>query len=118
MTTQDVANKLVAYVRQGDWDKAQAELYAENAVSLEMPGNPFPERVEGLAAIKEKGELWAGMVEEMHGAEASDPVVAGNFFSLAMTMDVTMKGRPRSKDPEIALYKVEDGKIVQEQFFY
>lgn len=118
MTTQEVADKLVAHIRAGEWDEAQTGLYAENAVSLEMPNTPFPERTEGMAAIKEKGALWASMVEEMHGTVVSDPVVAGKFFTCSMTMDIKMKGAPRSQDPELAVYKVEDGKIVQEQFFY
>jgi len=58
------------------------------------------------------------MVEEVHGGWASEPIVAGNFISVAMGMDVTMKGQGRMNMDEIALYEVKDGKIVKEQFFY
>jgi len=44
--------------------------------------------------------------------------VAGNYISVAMGMDVTMKGMGRMNMDEIALYEVKDGKIVKEQFFY
>jgi hypothetical protein len=119
MTTQEVANKLVEYCRTGQWDKATAELYSPNAVSIEMPGQEgFPERVEGMEAIAQKGEMWNSMVEEFHGIEVSDPIVAGDHFSCTMAMDITMKGAPRKKDPELCVYRVEDGKIVSEQFFY
>jgi len=119
MTTKEVANKLVEHCRSGKFENAYTELYSPTAVSIEMPGvEGFPERVEGMEAIAEKGKAWQSMVEEFHGMEVSDPIVAGNHFSVSMVMDITMKGRERSKDPEIALYKVEEGKIVSEQFFY
>ena len=54
----------------------------------------------------------------MHGGFSSDPVVGGNFFSVAMGMDATMKGMGRVKMDEIAVYEVKDGKIVKEQFFF
>jgi len=119
MTTKEVADKLVDYCRTGRWDLAQEELYAADAVSIEMEGAPgFPPRVEGMEAIKAKGEQWNAMVEEFHGVEIEGPIVAGDHFTVSMSMDITMKGQPRKKDPEIALYKVKDGKIVSEQFFY
>lgn len=118
MSTKEVADKLVAYCRTGAWEQAYAELYSPNCVSIEMPGQDFPERCEGMEAMKAKGERWNSMVEEFHGVEVSDPVVAGDFFSCNMTMDITMKGAPRMKNAELAVYKVEDGKVVSEQFFY
>lgn len=118
MNTQEVAQKLISLCRQGQWDQAQEELFAENAVSIEMPGTPFPERCEGKAAIKQKGEVWQSMLEEFHGMEISEPIVAGDHFSCVMTMDTTMKGAPRAKSEEIAVFGVKDGKIVSEQFFY
>ena len=119
MTTQEVANKLVEYCRTGKAENAYKELFSPDAISLEMEGvQGFPERVEGMAAIQAKGQQWESMVEEFHGMEVSDPIVAGDHFTCSMVMDIKMKGRERSKDEEIALYKVKDGKIVSEQFFY
>ena len=51
-------------------------------------------------------------------AIAAHPLLAAIFFSLAMGMDVTMKGAGRMKMDEIAVYEVREGKIVKEQFFY
>lgn len=118
MTTAEVAAKFNALSKEGNWDKIQDELYAENAVSIEPPNSPGMQSVEGLPAIKQKGKMFNEMVEEMHGGYSTDPVVAGNHFSVGMGMDVTMKGMGRSKMDEIALYEVKDGKIVKEQFFY
>ncbi len=118
MTTAEVAAKFNQLSKEGKWDKIQDELFAENAVSIEPPNSPGMQSVEGLAAIKQKGKIFNEMVEEMHGGYSTDPVVAGNHFSVAMGMDVTMKGSGRMKMDEIALYEVKDGKIVKEQFFY
>ena len=58
------------------------------------------------------------MVEEFHGATVEGPLVAGNHFSCTMKMDITMKDMPRTLSEEIAVFQVENGKIVKEQFFY
>ena len=119
MTIQEIASKWVEYCSTGQWESALNDLYSEDAVSMEMKGaEGFPERVEGMAAIKEKGEMWSSMVEEFHGIEIGTPIIAADHFAATMTIDVTMKGQPRSKSPEIALFRVADGKIVSEQFFY
>jgi hypothetical protein len=54
----------------------------------------------------------------MHGGTTENPVVAGHYFTCHMTMDFTPKGGQRTVMEEICLYKVKDGKIVSEQFFY
>ncbi len=119
MTTQEVANKYVEMCNAGKMDEVQAALYADNAVSIEMEGaQGFPQKVEGMEAIKVKGEHWQGMVEAFHGVKVEGPVVAGDHFSCALKMDITYKGQERKNDEEIAMFKVKDGKIVSEQFFY
>lgn len=119
MTTQEIANKWAEYCRTGQMDKAQQELYSDNCISLEMEGaQGFPQKVEGIKGINEKGKQWEQMVEEFHSLEIEGPIVAGNYFTASMKMDITMKGQPRRKDEELALFRVENGKIVSEQFFY
>ncbi len=120
MTTQDVANRFNELAQTGQWNKVQDELYADNAVSIEPAhaaamGLP---NAEGIEAIKKKGKAFNEMVEEMHGGYSTPPVIGGNFFSLGMGMDVTMKGVGRTKMDEIAVYEVKEGKIVKEQFFF
>ncbi|MEM7375484.1 MAG: nuclear transport factor 2 family protein [Bacteroidota bacterium] len=119
MSTQEIANAWAEYCRTGQWDKAQEELYAPNCVSLEMEGaQGLPQKVEGIEAIKSKGQQWNQMVEDFHGVEIEGPVVAGNHFTASMKMDITMKGQARRVDEELAVFRVENGKIVSEQFFY
>ncbi|NNF01824.1 MAG: nuclear transport factor 2 family protein [Bacteroidia bacterium] len=116
-STQEVAQRLCELCRQGQWGQAQNELFDENAVSIEMEGTPAP-KVQGMPAIKAKAEQWDQMVEEVHGGSVGEPIVAGNFFTVPMSMDVTYKERGRHKMEELAVYEVKNGKIVKEQFFY
>ena len=118
MTTQEVANRFNELAQTGQWEQIQNELFADNAVSIEPPGSQGMQSAEGLSAIKEKGKKFSEMVEEMHGGYSAAPAVGGRFFSVAMGMDCTMKGMGRQKMDEIAVYEVQDGKIVKEQFFY
>ena len=118
MTTQEVADRLYELFEEGKWQEAQEELFSEDAKSIEPPNSPGLVSVEGLDNIKKKGEMFNGMVEEMHGGYTGKPIVAGNYIAFAMGMDATMKGAGRMKMDEIALYEVKDGKIVKEQFFF
>jgi limonene-1,2-epoxide hydrolase len=74
--------------------------------------------VKGLPAILEKGHQFGAMVEEVHANHVSDAVVAGSWFSVSMLLDVTMKGRGRVHMKEICVYRVHDGKITHEKFFF
>jgi len=120
MNTQAIAKRLVELCRQGKYEQAQDELYADDAVSIEMEGLPPGSlgNVKGLEAIREKGRQFNAGIEAMHGGSVGDPVVAGNWFSLVMTMDATFKERGRMKMEEICVYQVRSDKIVREQFFY
>jgi len=117
MTVQQVADKLVGYCRQGQFDEAMKELYGKDIVSIEPVGAPM-ENVEGYDAVLQKAAFFNNMVAEFHGNEVSNPLVADNFFSCRMKMDATFKEGGRQSMEEICLYQVEDGKIVKEEFFY
>lgn len=118
MSTTEIANRLAELCRKGEFETAQKELYAEDAVSIEPHGTPdFEQETKGLEAIIEKGKKWSEMVEEYHGMSVSDPLVSDSSFALTMHMDVTMKERGRMAMTELCVYNVKDGKIVSEQFF-
>ncbi len=118
MTTVEIANRLVELCKKGDFEGAQKELFAEDAVSIEPHGNAdFQKETHGLDAIIQKGKKWSEMVEEYHGGQVSEPMVAGDSFAVTMTMGVTMKGAKRMDMTELCIYHVKDGKIVSEQFF-
>ncbi len=54
----------------------------------------------------------------MHGIVVSEPMVVGNFFTVAPALDTTFKGRGRVNRQKLYVYEVDDGRIVNEQFFY
>lgn len=118
MTTQEVANRMNELFKENKWDEVQEELYADDVESIEPPHAPGLKSAKGKAALKQKGKEFNEMIEEMHGGWASEPLVAGNYISFAMGLDVTMKGMGRIKMDEIAVYEVKDGKVVKEQFFF
>ena len=118
MNTQEIANRLVELCRKGDYETCYKELFSPKAVSIEASPAFGPPRTEGLDAIIKKGETFNQMVEAMHDSSVGDPIVGGNHFSCSMMVDWTLKGMGRQKMEEICVYKVEDGKIVSEQFFY
>jgi len=118
MTTQQIADRLVELCKKGDYETAQRELYADDAVSIEAMESPaFAKETHGLDAIIEKGHKFNSMVEEAHGGTVSDPVVSGNTFAVKLSMDMTMKGKGRQTMEELCVYQVKDGKIIAEQFF-
>jgi ketosteroid isomerase-like protein len=117
-TTQEVANRFHELAQSGNRMQIQEELFSDDAESVEPSNSPGLQNAKGRDGLKQKGEMFNSMVEEMHGGYSSEPIVAGNFFAVAMGMEATMKGQGRSKMDEIALYEVRDGKIIKEQFFY
>jgi hypothetical protein len=117
MTTKQIADRLAELCNKGQYEAAQKELYADNAISIEpndMTG--FEKETKGLKAIIEKGHKFSSMVEKMHGSSISDPLVSGSSIAFTLTMDVTMKGKPRQKMTELCVYDVKDGKIIAEEF--
>lgn len=117
MTTAEIASRLVELCKKGDFESAQKELFADDAVSIEPHGtHDFAQETKGLDAILEKGKKWGEMVKEMHGGEVSEPLLADNSFAVTISMDVTMKDGKRMNMKELCIYHVKDGKIVSEQF--
>lgn len=118
MNIQEIANRLVVLCRVGDFASCYKELYSPEIVSIEPEGSPM-QVVQGFEALQKKGEEWNNMVEQVHGSEIGDPIVAGNHFAIPWKMSLTFKGAPGpSNMDEIAVYEVKEGKIVTEQFFY
>ena len=119
MTTQQVADKLVQLCSEGKFQEAVETLYSPDIVSMEAGAPPGQSREsKGLEAVKAKGDWWVAN-HEVHSATVEGPLVAGSHFAVTFKLDVTFK--PQSKRftmEEVAVYKVADGKVVYEEFFY
>ena len=117
MEIKEVANRLVELCREGKYTQAHQELYSPNVVSLEPEGTPN-QRVEGMEGLAQRTAAMQGMIKELHGGYTTDPIIAGNKFSVGMGMDVTMHNDMRVNMEEICVYTVKDGKITKEEFIY
>jgi len=118
MTTQEIAKSLAEYCRKGEFEQAQRELYADNVVSIEPMATPqYEKETKGLPAVQQKIKKFMDSIDTDHGSEVSEPLVTDSAIAFVLTMDVTMKGKPRGKFSEICVYQVKDGKIISEQFF-
>jgi ketosteroid isomerase-like protein len=119
MTTKEIADKLVQLCSQGKFQEAMESLYSPDIVSVEASAPPGKSREsKGFAAVKAKGE-WFAANHEIHSETVEGPLVAGSHFAVAFKIDVTFKPQSRRFTmDEVAVYKVADGKIVYEEFFY
>jgi len=120
MSMETIAKRLIELCREGKFEQAQDELYSKDAQSIEPDGQPDGAlgTVKGLDAIKQKGRQFQARTEALHSMSVSDAIIAGNWFTVSMTMDITMKEFGRITMAEICVYHVRDGKIDKEQFFY
>ena len=119
MTTQEVADQLVKLCSAGQFNEAVESLYSPDIVSMEAGAPPGQSReTKGIEGVRAKGKWWADN-HEVHSAVVEGPLVAGSHFAVTFKLDVTFK--PQSKRftmEEIGVYKVVDGKIAYEEFFY
>lgn len=118
-TAYDIGKQLVALCKEGKNKTVAETLYSPDIVSVEaraMEGGSA--EVRGLKAIEGKSEWWAAN-HTVHSAAVEGPFPNGNRFIVRFTYDITHK--PSSKRmtmDEMALFTVENGKIVREEYFY
>ncbi len=119
MTTQEIADQLASLCREGKFREATEAFYSKDIVSVEAASGPDGSReAKGLDAVIAKGDWWVAN-HEVHGVTVEGPIVADPFFTVRFKIEVTFKptGNRMVMD-ELAVYKVADGKIVWEEFFY
>jgi ketosteroid isomerase-like protein len=114
MDTRELARDFVKLMIEEDQAGYQA-YWSDDIVSLE-PQEGEMARVEGRDALLQKHAWWEANTE-MHSSSIQGPYVFGDQFAIRYTMDVTMNGE-RTQTTEVGLYTVQDGKIVEERFFY
>ncbi len=117
-----IGERLVELCKSGNGMTALDELYSPNIVSVEAMGSPECAQVmEGIDAIRGKNEWWYEN-NELHGMEVEGPFPNGDRFAVTFKIDTTPKAGPmagqRMQMHEMALYTVDAGKIIREEFFY
>ena len=119
MSTNEVAQKFAALIKEHREDEAQQALYAPDIVSVEAVAmQNMPAEARGLDALKEKGRWWRDN-NIVHGAKIEGPFPHGDRFAMVYEFDVTSKPTgDRRQMKEVAVYTVRSGKITREEFFY
>lgn len=121
MTTQEVANRYCELANQNKWPEILEELCGEELINKEpehVIARGIPTITTGLENVKAKGIANRAMIEAVHSQHCSEPLVAGDFFTVVLSRDVTYKGRPRMHREELGVFQLREGKIIAEEFFY
>jgi hypothetical protein len=121
MTTLEVANRYCELAKQNKWTEILYELCEQDLVNREpehIIARGLQPITKGLEEVKAKGNANREMIEEIHSQYCSLPLIAGNFFSVVLSREITFKGKPRMNLEEIAIFELKEGKIISEQFFY
>ncbi|MFK7990252.1 MAG: SnoaL-like domain-containing protein [Sandaracinaceae bacterium] len=121
MSAKEIGEKLVALCREGKNREALETLYADSIVSIEASTPPAGgDRISnGIEAVRAKGQWWAEN-HEVHSAEVSNAYPHGDDrFAVRFNYDITNKpSGQRMQMDEVAVFTVEGGKIVKEEFYY
>jgi len=116
MTTQDIAESFTKLCKAGKFDEAGAKFWSDDVISIEpMTGDMA--RLKGRKAVEGKGK-WFSENHEVHSCKVDGPFVNGDEFILGFEMDMTPKGKQRMTMKETGLYRVKDGKVVEEKFYF
>lgn len=121
MSALDVGKQLVTLCREGKFMEATDALYDEKIVSIEAQDmENMPARIEGLSAVKQKGEWWEAN-HDVHGLNVAGPFCGyrDDQFAVLFEIDATFKpSGERNTMSEVGLYTVANDKVVQEEFLY
>jgi ketosteroid isomerase-like protein len=119
MNTFEVAKKYVELCNKHDNKTILETLFSPDIVSVEAGAPPGASaEVRGVQAVAEKGVKWMSE-HEIHSAKVEGPWPHGDRFAVRFSYEVTNKpSGKRFPMDEVALFTVQNGKIVREEFFY
>ena len=118
MTTQAIADQLVSLLRNAQFDAIYDQLFdAEKIRHIEPQSAHFPD-LTGLQALKDKDALMGANIAGVNSLEIGNPIISKDHIALTYKMSINLKDGNTMEMDEIIVYKVENGKIVLEQFFY
>ena len=121
MTTQELANRYFELFQQRQVAEIYEQFYSADIVCTE-PEHALaigvPTVTQGITAVLAKSKARQETIAQVHSFFCSEPVVGGDYFSVAMGRDMTLKTGQRVQLAEIAVFGVKDDKIISETFFY
>jgi len=113
MSTAAIARRLIELCEAGEFIQAQHELYDTNIKRIDPDGTAS----EGASNMHAKERLFLDSLEKIHSIRFSDPLIAGNYFTVRLIMEIEIKNIGNRHIEEICVYQVAGGRIVFEQFF-
>ncbi|WP_448585175.1 SnoaL-like domain-containing protein [Thermaurantiacus sp.] len=116
MDIRDLAEEFAELCAAGRGEEAAARYWADDIRTYEAVPGEYAE-THGKDQALEKARWWAEN-HEVHEIEVEGPFVNGNQFLLYWEIEVTPKGGEREDIEEMVLYTVEEGRIVEERYFY
>ena len=113
-TIHELASRLASLCNDHKFVDAYTELFADDAVSIDPIYKNEP--LKGLDALieREKSFLSTATIQSVR---VSGAIYAGSYFSVIIAMDFTAADGSHKVIEELAVYKVEKGKIISQQFF-
>lgn len=119
MTTAEIGNRLVSLCRDSRFVDAVDELYGDHTVSVEAADfQGMGREMSGKPAIRAKNQMWLE-ANQVHEIKVTGPFVSPEKFAVLFHFDWTRKATgERVRMAETAVYTVENGKIVREEFLY
>jgi hypothetical protein len=118
-TTLEVGQALVTFCREGKNAQAIETLYSNDIKSVEaFAGGGMSREAQGKEAVMGKTKWWNDN-HTVHSATVEGPFPFEDKFAVRFKYEITPKatGKKVTMD-EVALYYVQNGKIVREEFFY
>lgn len=114
MTVKEIADRLVELVNQGKNLQAEEELYAQDIASYEQDAS---RNAKGLENVMAKTRM---AFESFEGGSitARPAMINNDSFLVLFDADATFKGGGAMKGVEYGFYKVKDGKITEEYFYF
>ncbi|MGZ3753560.1 MAG: SnoaL-like domain-containing protein [Flavisolibacter sp.] len=114
-TIHEIANGLTELIGDQKFVEAYEKLFADDAESID-PLNKEQPALKGLEKLIAREKDFLARTE-IHLLTVSQPIIAGSYFTLSLHMDFTIAGQGKMLVEELCVYKVNDGKIISQQFF-
>ncbi len=116
-TITEIAHRLVELMKDKKFLEAQEELFDEDCHN-EEPENTKSRSVNGLNSILQKERKFLQNIKEWNRYEVSNPIIASDFFSVQLMLEVTLINNTIISVNEIIVYEIKNGKIIHERFFF
>jgi hypothetical protein len=113
-TITSISQNLIELLRKLEFVKAYNDLFSEEAESID-PISPRPGPLKGLSKLIEVEKQFLSRAE-IHSIDISEAIHAGNYFTIRLFMIFSIDSNKRNID-ELCVYKVDQGKIISQQFF-